>query len=513
MQLLRFYVRPQISGGVPDLGVPSGLGPPLKAAQGVEPQVTEVTCELCYYLGWAGAAPPSPEELRVLRWVLGSPLAQGEDVAPQSFLSPRGHHVLLEIGPRLGMSTPLSTNAVSLCHAAGLSHVQRLERSRRLLIQLPSSPSPALRERLGRALRDPMTEQLYPEPLGTFEVPARPGPVVTVDVLGRGRAALQEADRELGLAFDPWDLEFYTKLFQKAGRNPTSVELFDLAQSNSEHSRHWFFKGHLTVNGRAQQESLFRRLMDTQNSSHPNNVIKFCDNSSLRFFVSPAPSGGVPVSTLWPQDPAGPSPLERRTSVRHVTFTAETHNFPTAVAPFSGATTGTGGRIRDVQCTGRGAHVIAGTAGYCFGNLLIPGLEQPWEDALAPYPESFARPLEVAIGASDGASDYGNKFGEPLLAGFARSFGQVLPGGERREWIKPIMFSGGIGALEDEHVRKEAPEPGMLVVKLGGPVYRIGVGGGAASSIQVWGKFPGIWGKFGDLGGFRGFWGKFGGFG
>ncbi|XP_051632746.1 phosphoribosylformylglycinamidine synthase-like [Manacus candei] len=321
--------------------------------------------------------------------------------------------------------------------------------------------------------------------------------------------------------------------------------------------------------------------MGTQSSSHPNNVIRFCDNSSA--------IRGVPVTALWPRDPSRPSPFEKRTSVRHVTFTAETHNFPTggrgqgavwsvmgvvsgcgqrwvwsvvgvvsgrgqwvwsvmgvvrggcghggdqgvvrgrgqwwvwsegvvsdgcrqgvwsvmgvvsglggvgvalrgggdfgrgmirvgvacstrgggrvlswprppaAVAPFSGATTGTGGRIRDVQCTGRGAHVIAGTAGYCFGNLLLPGYEQPWEDGGLPYPESFARPLEVAIGASDGASDYGNKFGEPLLAGFARSFGQVLPGGQRREWIKPIMFSGGIGALEDQHVRKEPPEPG-----------------------------------------------------
>ncbi|XP_068035065.1 phosphoribosylformylglycinamidine synthase [Anomalospiza imberbis] len=249
--------------------------------------------------------------------------------------------------------------------------------------------------------------------------------------------------------------------------------------SPSEHSRHWFFRGHVTVEGRPVARSLLSSLMDTQSCSHPNNVIKFCDNSSA--------IRGLPVAALWPQDPAGPSPYEKRTSVRHVTFTAETHNFPTAVAPFSGATTGTGGRIRDVQCTGRGAHVIAGTAGYCFGNLLIPGFEQPWEDPLAPYPTAFARPLEVAVGASDGASDYGNKFGEPLVAGFARSFGQVLPGGQRREWIKPVMFSGGIGALEDEHVRKESPEPGMLVVKLGGPVYRIGVGGGAASSIQVQG--------------------------
>ncbi|XP_058684509.1 phosphoribosylformylglycinamidine synthase isoform X4 [Poecile atricapillus] len=484
MQLLRFFVLPQSlggsQGGDPDLGVPSGLGSPLKAAQGVEPAVTAVTCELCYYLGWEGSAPPSQEEFGVLRWILGSPLAEGGDVAPQSFLSPpKGPHVLLEIGPRLGVCTPLSTNAVSLCHAAGLSRVRRLERSRRLLLQLSVPVSPAVRERLLGALRDPVTEQLYPEPLSSFQVPSSPGPVTAIDVLGRGRAALQEADAELGLAFDSWDLEFYTRLFQKAGRNPTSVELFDLAQSNSEHSRHWFFKGRLSLDGRAVPGSLFGRLMDTQSSSHPNNVIKFCDNSSA--------IRGVPVAALWPQDPAGPSPFEKRTSVRHVTFTAETHNFPTAVAPFSGATTGTGGRIRDVQCTGRGAHVIAGTAGYCFGNLLIPGFQQPWEDALAPYPAAFARPLEVAIGASDGASDYGNKFGEPLLAGFARSFGQVLPGGQRREWIKPIMFSGGIGALEDEHVRKEAPEPGMLVVKLGGPVYRIGVGGGAASSIQVQG--------------------------
>ncbi|XP_062368155.1 phosphoribosylformylglycinamidine synthase [Cinclus cinclus] len=369
----------------------------------------------------------------------GPPLAEGGDVSPRSFLSPRGHHELLEIGPR---AVPKLSLFVFPCVS-------------------------------------PMSPHLYPEPLGTFDVPSRPVPVTTIDVLGRGQSALREADRELGLAFDSWDLEFYTKLFQKAGRNPTSVELFDLAQSNSEHSRHWFFKGHLCVDGRSLPGSLFQRLMDTQSSSHSNNVIKFCDNSSA--------IRGLPVTALWPQDPTGPSPFEKRTSVRHVTFTAETHNFPTAVAPFSGATTGTGGRIRDVQSTGRGAHVIAGTAGYCFGNLLIPGFEQPWEDPLAPYPESFARPLEVAIGASDGASDYGNKFGEPLLAGFARSFGQVLPGGQRREWIKPVMFSGGIGALEDEHVRKESPEPGMLVVKLGGPVYRIGVGGGAASSIQVQG--------------------------
>ncbi|XP_050194957.1 phosphoribosylformylglycinamidine synthase-like, partial [Myiozetetes cayanensis] len=218
-------------------------------------------------------------------------------------------------------------------------------------------------------LRDPPQIGGPKAPVGTHR---RPG----------GRKELEKADRELGLAFDPWDVEFYTRLFQRIGRNPSTVECFDLAQSNSEHSRHWFFKGRLLLEGGGDGEgthpgdgegslSLFQRLVGTQRSSHPNNVIKFCDNSSA--------IRGASVTALWPRDPWGPSPFERRTSLRHVTFTAETHNFPTAVAPFSG-TTGTGGRIRDVQCTGRGAHVIAGTAGYCFGNLLIPGWEQPWED-------------------------------------------------------------------------------------------------------------------------------------
>ncbi|XP_054646459.1 phosphoribosylformylglycinamidine synthase isoform X2 [Dunckerocampus dactyliophorus] len=284
-----------------------------------------------------------------------------------------------------------------------------------------------------------------------------------------------------GLAFDSWDLDFYTSMFQRIQRNPTSVECFDLAQSNSEHSRHWFFRGRVVIDGQEQEETLFRLIMDTQKHSNQNNVIKFCDNSSG--------IKGMVLECMYPKDTSQASPYEKRHSLRHVIFTAETHNFPTGVAPFSGATTGTGGRIRDVQSAGRGGHVIAGTAGYCFGNLHIPGYVLPWENEGDgwEYPTSFAPPLQVAIEASDGASDYGNKFGEPVLSGFARSFGMQLPSGERREWIKPIMFSGGLGSIEDAHVKKEQPETGMEVVKIGGPVYRIGVGGGAASSVQVQG--------------------------
>ena len=153
------------------------------------------------------------------------------------------------------------------------------------------------------------------------------------------------------------------------------------------------------------------------------------------------------------------------------------------MAPFPGAETGTGGRIRDVQATGTGGLVVAGTAAYCVGNLRIPGYELPWEDASYAYPNNLASPLQIEVEASNGASDYGNKFGEPVIQGFTRSFGLRLPDGERREWLKPIMFSAGIGQMDARHTKKTEAQKGMLVVKVGGPAYRIGMGGGAASSM------------------------------
>uniref|UniRef100_A0A672QG19 Phosphoribosylformylglycinamidine synthase n=1 Tax=Sinocyclocheilus grahami TaxID=75366 RepID=A0A672QG19_SINGR len=373
----------------------------------------------------------------------------------------------------LNFSTAWSTNAVSICRSAGLSRVTRVELSRRHLIKDGEM------ERLICCLYDSMTECVYSQPITSFAVDIRPQEVFEVDILGKGRVALENANDELGLAFDSWDLDYYTALFQKVKRNPTSVECFDLAQSNSEHSRHWFFRGRMIIDGEEQEETLFSLIMGTQHHSNQNNVIKFCDNSSG--------IKGMELECMYPTNPVQASPYKSRHASRHIIFTAETHNFPTGVAPFSGATTGTGGRIRDVQSAGKGGHVIAGTAGYCFGNLHIPGFVLPWEEDGWEYPSSFAPPLQVAIEASDGASDYGNKFGEPVLAGFARSFGMRLVNGERREWIKPIMFSGGLGSIEDQHVKKEQAAPGMEVVKIGGPVYRIGVGGGAASSVQVQG--------------------------
>ncbi|XP_032832973.1 phosphoribosylformylglycinamidine synthase [Petromyzon marinus] len=475
MGLIRFYARPE--RGLWSRKVVKSA----EAAASLEAVSGAPDTEFCYNVEWDGPEAPSAEERRKLLWLF-HPMLGGPGASSQSCLNPEGNDCLIEVGPRLNFSTAWSTNAVSICHSIGLHHVKRIECSQRHLFKVhgEEAVSEQARRVLASGLHDRTTECVYDHPLGSFALSVRTEPVYHVDVLGEGRAALERANRELGLALDEWDLDYYTRLFrERVGRNPTSVECFDIAQSNSEHSRHWLFRGRLTVDGQALEESLFDMIIGTQQHSNPNNVIKFSDNSS-------AIRGGE-VRCLVPAEPGAPSPLQETLTTRHVIFTAETHNFPTGVAPFSGATTGTGGRIRDVQSTGRGAHVIAGTAGYCFGNLLIPEYELPWEDASFRYPGNFATPLEIAVEASNGASDYGNKFGEPLLAGFARSFGLRLPSGERCEWVKPVMFSGGIGAIEDRHVGKMPPEPGMAVVKMGGPAYRIGVGGGAASSVEVQG--------------------------
>ncbi|XP_043984966.1 phosphoribosylformylglycinamidine synthase isoform X1 [Gambusia affinis] len=471
MAVLRFYSSEAL------------IGRALQRAAKLFPHLS-ITTELCYNVELTGCEHLDAEQKEVLLWLFRPPL-QAEPLSDQPRLTEGSGDKLVEIGPRLNFSTAWSTNAVSICQSAGLSNVTRVEQSRRFLIKVENGRSAGdlgadIKELIG-CLHDSMTECVYQHPITSFAVETTPQPVFEVDILGKGRAALETANRELGLAFDSWDLDYYTSMFQRIDRNPTSVECFDLAQSNSEHSRHWFFRGRVVIDGQEQQVTLFGLIMDTQRHSNQNNVIKFCDNSSgIR---------GGELRCIYPADPSEASPYETRRSVRHVIFTAETHNFPTGVAPFSGATTGTGGRIRDVQSAGRGGHVVAGTAGYCFGNLHIPGYSLPWEQEGEgwEYPSSFASPLQVAIEASDGASDYGNKFGEPVLSGFARSFGMRLANGERREWIKPIMFSGGLGSIEDGYVKKEEAEAGMEVVKIGGPVYRIGVGGGAASSVQVQG--------------------------
>ena len=414
------------------------------------------------------SAPLTPEGLRTLRWLLAETF-DPEGFGEKSLLAPATDAV--EVGPRLSFETAYSTNAVAVCHACGLGTVGRLECSRRYL-----PPPKADRARFIAEKHDRMTECSYPEPLRAFETGTVPEGTFSLPLIEKGIGELKAFNREKGLGMDEWDIGFYSDLFTKfLRRDPTNVELFMLGNNNSEHSRHWFFKGRLVIDGREVPETLLQIVKSTLLANPSNSVIAFSDNSSA--------IRGYTTWTVIPQRPGTCSPFAPQRRNYHILFTAETHNYPSGVQPFQGATTGTGGRIRDGHATGRGSLVVAGTAGYCTAALNMPDHPLPGEPTGLGYPFELATPLDILIEASNGASDYGNKFGEPVIQGFVRSFEQVLPGGERRGWIKPIMFTGGIGQIDDRHVRKEEPKKGMLIVQVGGPAYRIGVGGGSASSM------------------------------
>ncbi len=465
MSLVHLYRAPAVSDARRDALLRT-------TRQLVSSDIEDIDTEYCFNID--AAAGLTAEEFRVVAWLL-SETFEPERFGVESFLD--GGALVLEVGPRMNFSTAWSTNAVSICHACGLRMIRRIERSRRYLIKTASPLSEEQRRAFLAQVHDRMTECPYPEPLESFESGIEPEPTFEIPLLEEGRAALERVNREMGLAFDDWDLDYYTDLFvTKVGRNPTNVECFDIAQSNSEHSRHWFFKGRLIIDGEEVPKHLIALIQEPLEANPNNSVIAFKDNSSA--------IRGYRVRSIVPASPGEPAPFVASDLDYHIIFTAETHNFPSGVAPFPGAETGTGGRLRDVHATGRGSLYVAGTAAYCVGNLLIPGYELPWEDPGFAYPGNLASPLEIEIEASNGASDYGNKFGEPVIQGYTRSFGMRLPNGERREWIKPIMFSGGIGQIDARHTEKESPEREMLVVvKVGGPAYRIGMGGGAASSM------------------------------
>lgn len=417
-----------------------------------------------YCFNVESSRPLSAEEKTCLRLILAdgflldtvsfSPLLVGERV--------------VEVGPRMNFATAWSSNMVSICQATGLGVVTRVERSRRYLV-----PAGNDLQKFIDAHHDRMTECHYPAPLTSFETGIAPEKVYDVDLITQGPDGLLNIP---GISMDEWDRNLYYNYFVvEQKRNPTIVEIMDLNNANSEHSRHGFFKGKQVIDGEEQEGTLFGLVIDTLNANPKGSVIAFKDNSSV--------IAGKSFTTLLPTEPGKPSAFTAQNVTYHPLLTAETHNFPTGVAPFPGAETGTGGRIRDVQGTGKGGFVIAGTAGYCVGNLNIPGYPLSWESN-DPCPSNLATALEIEIEASNGASDYGNKFGEPLIQGFTRSFDMRLENGERWGFLKPIMFTAGVGQIDSRHTEKAKEEKGMLIVQVGGPAYRVGFGGGAASSMM-----------------------------
>ncbi len=416
-----------------------------------------------YCFNIESSRPLSDNELDQLRLLLAEGFLKDTVSATPCLAGER----VVEVGPRLNFATAWSSNMVSICRATGLDCVSRVERSRRYLVPVGEDI-----EQFIAAHHDRMTECHYPEPLNTFETGIEPEPVYEVDMKTKGPDVLQEIP---GISMDEWDRNFYYEYFvNKHDRNPTIVEIMDLNNANSEHSRHGFFRGKQIVDGKEEEGTLFEVVTATLTANPSGSLIAFKDNSSV--------VAGHDITVLHPQTPGESTPLIPVAVRYHALLTAETHNFPTGVAPFPGAETGTGGRIRDVQGTGKGGFVMAGTAGYCVAGLHIPGYPQPWEEEFV-CPSNLASALTIEIEASNGASDYGNKFGEPLIQGFTRSFDMRLANGERWGFLKPIMFTGGLGQIDDRHIEKDKEEQGMIIVQVGGPAYRVGFGGGAASSM------------------------------
>jgi phosphoribosylformylglycinamidine synthase len=414
----------------------------------------------------------STQELDRLRWLLGGP-DRDQCLSDRSFLGLDKN--VLEIGPRLHFETANSTNAVSICQACGLTSVIRLEEVRRYRFASSKSLDQESLSLILPILHDKMTECPYPDQLTTFETDKKPEPVKYIPVMEEGIEALRKANAEYGTGMDEVDINYYFHLFYEvAKRNPTDVEWCDLGNANCEHSRHHVFGAKLIIDGKPVPFTLMELIKGTLTNIE-NSIIAFHDNASA--------IRGVPVRMLIPNKPGLPSEYRMAELLLHYVLTCETHNHPCLWSAFAGAGTGGGGRRRDGEAPGRGGRLAASSAGFIGGNLYIPGDPLPWENPDFQYDPLTESPLDFFLNAVQGAFSDGNQFGEPVIATFFRSFGLDV-GGERWENIKPIMFSGGFSFIDDFHTKKNTPEPGWLMVKIGGKAFEIGFGGGAASSMM-----------------------------
>jgi phosphoribosylformylglycinamidine synthase len=386
----------------------------------------------------------------------------------------------LVVVPRPGTISPWSSKATDIIHNCGLEKVRRVERGIIYTLQLADGDAPDA-EQLALILpliHDRMTETVFHDVQDT-EVLFRhtdPAPFVRVDVLEGGRAALEAANRELGLALSGEEIDYLSENFTALGRNPADIELMMFAQANSEHCRHKIFNANWIIDGRVRDKSLFGMIRASYAASPDGILSAYRDNAAV--------VEGYTVQRFFPE--ASNRCYDRHPEPAHLVMKVETHNHPTAISPFPGAATGSGGEIRDEGATGRGAKPKAGLCGFSVSNLRIPDHEQPWESDHG-CPARIASALEIMIEGPLGAAAFNNEFGRPNLCGYFRTFEEQVPGPSGRElrgYHKPIMLAGGIGTVRDGHVHKAKIPPGTPIVVLGGPAMLIGLGGGAASSMS-----------------------------
>ncbi|ROS05184.1 phosphoribosylformylglycinamidine synthase [Sinobacterium caligoides] len=435
----------------------------------VQQQVATVTAISAEYIHFADLASDlDADEHRLLERLLS--------------YGPRDDHgesegELFLVVPRPGTISPWSSKATDIAHNCDLAKVKRLERGVAFYLQVAEPLTEEQRQVVQALLFDRMVEVV----LGEFEqaqqlfVAEQPAPMTSVDVLVGGREALVLANRQLGLALADDEIDYLVESFIELGRNPSDVELMMFAQANSEHCRHKIFNADWTIDGEQQSHSLFKMIKNTNELGGENVLSAYSDNAAVvagseagRFYSDPEDN-----SYGYSQEPI------------HILMKVETHNHPTAIAPFPGAGTGSGGEIRDEGAVGRGSKPKVGLSGYTVSNLRIPGNVQPWETDYG-KPDRIVTALDIMTEGPLGGAAFNNEFGRPNICGYFRTFEEQAAGAagvEVRGYHKPIMLAGGYGNIRADHVDKPEFDAGCKLIVLGGPAMQIGLGGGAASSM------------------------------
>lgn len=436
----------------------------LKTLQAIDASITNVQAQYIHFVDSTSKLDRETEER------LGQLLTYGED--QKAKLSGE----LFLVVPRIGTISPWSSKATDIVANSGLHAINRVERGIAFYI---TSSLDVNRTIVGALLHDRMTETVLADTNDAAALfsAVKPRPVITIDILKGGKDALVTANGELGLAIAPDEIDYLYDAYSEIGRNPSDMELMMFAQVNSEHCRHKIFNADWLIDNHPAEKSLFKMIKNTYEqhstdilSAYSDNAAVLRGNVSERFFA----------------DPHDNIYRGHKESV-HLVIKVETHNHPTAIAPAQGAATGAGGEIRDEGATGRGAKPKMGLAGYTVSNLHLPKLAQPWETSIG-KPGRIASALDIMIDAPIGAAAFANEFGRPNLAGYFRTYEQSLPTLDLdTTWgfHKPIMIAGGLGNIRDEHVIKQTLPVGTKIIVLGGPAMLIGLGGGAASSMQT----------------------------
>ena len=454
----------------------------------IEPAIVGMSGRFCHFID----APNGLSEEEVQR--LSLMLTYGEpfdgDETGEEFV----------VIPRLGTISPWASKATDIAKNCGMRHVHRIERGIRYVIQLKSGllgKKTLSADRLSgiiALLHDRMTETVVrdaSEAQALFHE-LQPQPLAHIDLLNGGRQALERANVELGLALSEDEIDYLLDAFLRADRNPTDVELMMFAQANSEHCRHKIFNADWTIDGEKQDRSLFSMIRNTHERNPKGTIVAYADNASV--------IEGATVTRFYPRAEQGWQ-YQASEEPTHILMKVETHNHPTAISPFPGASTGAGGEIRDEGATGRGAKPKAGLTGFTVSNLMIRHAVRTWENArdvnlppalredaglsgITGRPERIASALQIMIDGPIGGAAFNNEFGRPNLTGYFRSYEQNV-GGTVYGYHKPIMIAGGLGNISGLHTKKEALPVGSLLIQLGGPGMRIGMGGGAASSMAT----------------------------